>query len=60
MLLVIAKLREFAERHRIPVVASYLGVGVLPTDHDLFIGRLGAKGDRPGNMAVQNADFILV
>ncbi len=52
--------KDFVETHRIPVVAPFLGVGILPTDHDYFIWRIGAKGDRPGNFTVQNADLVLV
>jgi acetolactate synthase-1/2/3 large subunit len=51
--------REFIEAHNIPYVASRLGIDLLPSNHPLFIGRIGTKGDRAGNFAVQNADFIL-
>ena len=51
---------RFVERLNVPVVFSYLSLDLLPTSHRLAIGRLGAKGDRAGNFAVQNADFILV
>ena len=44
----------------VPVTTSYLGIDLLAHDEDQFIGRLGIKGDRAGNFAVQNADFILV
>lgn len=52
--------KAFAERLNVPVVFSYLSLDLLPSDHELAIGRLGAKGDRPGNFAVQNADLVLV
>lgn len=55
----IPRFRSFIEKHRIPVVASRLGIDLLPSDHPLFIGRIGTKGDRPGNFAVQNADMVL-
>ncbi len=51
--------RAFVEKHRLPVVASRLGIDLLPSDHPLFIGRIGNKGDRAGNFAVQNADAVL-
>ncbi len=54
------ELIKFIERYKIPVVSPFLGVGVIPTNHRFFIGRLGAKGDRPGNFAIQNSDFVLV
>ena len=53
-------LRKFIEDQQIPVVASRLGIDMLPSNHPLFIGRIGNKGDRAGNFAVQNADLVLV
>lgn len=52
-------LRQVMEKHRIPIVTSRLGLDAVPTDHPLYIGRIGNKGDRAGNFAVQNADFVL-
>ena len=51
---------EFVESNNIPAVFSFLSIDLLPSNHDLAIGRLGAKGDRPGNFSVQNSDCILV
>ena len=56
----IEELRQFIEREQIPVVASRLGIDLLASDHPLFIGRIGNKGTRAGNFAVQNADCVLV
>lgn len=43
----------------IPVVCSRMGTDVLPTMDDLNIGRIGNKGTRAGNFAIQNADLVL-
>ena len=32
----------------------------VPTDHRYYVGRQGTIGDRAGNFAVQNADFLLI
>ena len=50
---------EFVERYGIPFVNTYLGVDLAPSDHPLNIGRIGIKGDRAGNFAVQNSDLVL-
>ena len=50
---------ELAERTGVPVVASRLGKGLLPTGHPLFIGMIGNKGERAGNFALQNSDLII-
>jgi len=51
---------DFVHRHKIPVVCSRMGLDVMPSNDSLYIGRIGNKGTRPANFAVQNADFILV
>jgi acetolactate synthase-1/2/3 large subunit len=44
----------------IPVVTGWNAHDALWNDHPLAVGRPGGFGDRPGNFAVQNADFLLV
>jgi len=51
--------QEFVEKYKIPVTFTYLSIDLLPSTHPQYIGRLGTKGDRAGNFAVQNADLIL-
>jgi acetolactate synthase-1/2/3 large subunit len=53
------KLVEFVERYNLPTVFTYLGIDFLPSNHPLSIGRLGTKGDRAGNFAVQNSDLVI-
>ena len=55
----LAEFKNFIEKFQVPYVATTLTVDLLPAAHPLFIGRIGNKGDRPGNFAVQNADLVL-
>lgn len=50
---------EVAHRLNIPVVVGWNGPDIIPTEDPLYAGRPGGRGDRPGNLTVQNADFIL-
>lgn len=50
---------RFVEKLNIPVVASRLGINTLPSAHPLFVGRIGNKGDRAGNFALQNSDLVI-
>jgi len=50
---------EFIEKYNIPVVFTYLSIDLLPSDHPLYVGRLGTKGDRAGNFAIQNSDLVI-
>lgn len=52
-------LREFAHQYRIPVVTPYLGIDNIQHDQDMYIGKIGVKGDRPANFTVQNSDLVL-
>lgn len=54
-----AQFRAFVEQSQLPVAVSYLAVDLLPSDHPQYVGRLGIKGDRAGNFAVQNADLVI-
>lgn len=44
---------------QIPIVTSFNGFDLIPSDHPLFIGRIGTIGDRAGNFALQNSDLII-
>lgn len=44
----------------IPVVTGWNAHDVIWNDHPCYAGRPGTIGDRPGNFAVQNADFLLI
>lgn len=55
----IPQFKSFIEKYSIPFVVSYLGVDLLPSNHPLYVGRVGIKGDRAGNFAMQNADLII-
>lgn len=51
---------DVAERIGAPVATAFNAHDLLPNGHPLYAGRPGTVGDRPGNFAVQNADFLLV
>jgi acetolactate synthase-1/2/3 large subunit len=44
----------------IPVATGWTAVDIISGDDPLYCGRPGTIGDRGGNFAVQNADFVLV
>jgi acetolactate synthase I/II/III large subunit len=44
----------------IPVTTAMTANDLMPSGHPLLAGRPGAAGDRQGNLAVQNADLLLV
>lgn len=50
---------SLVERLQIPVVSSFSGVDLIPSDHPLFMGRIGTLGSRSGNFTLQNADLLI-
>ncbi|MCR5409387.1 MAG: biosynthetic-type acetolactate synthase large subunit [Lachnospiraceae bacterium] len=54
------ELRSFAEQHKIPVVHTMMGIGVLPTDHELNFGMVGNNGGMAANKAMQECDMLIM
>ena len=54
------ELVELAERNSIPVIKTMMGLSVLPTDHPLNMGMIGAHGNRCANKALAKADLLIM
>ena len=52
--------REYVKEAKIPVVTTYNSVDLIESDDPYFVGRVGVKGTRAGNFAMQNCDLLLV
>jgi acetolactate synthase-1/2/3 large subunit len=52
-------LHQLAEKLEMPVVTCWNSIDLMATDDKYYCGRGGTMGDRPGNFAVQNSDFLL-
>ncbi|MBF0787704.1 MULTISPECIES: acetolactate synthase large subunit [unclassified Streptococcus] len=53
------ELIAFAERYRLPVVSTLLGLGTMPVQHELSLGMGGMHGSYASNMALTDADYII-
>lgn len=53
------ELRELAEKLKIPVTSTLMGLGGFPGTHELFLGMLGMHGTVYANLAIQNSDLII-
>lgn len=56
----VEEFREFVEASRIPTVTTLRGLGLLPPEHPCFLGMLGMHGNQAANLAVQEADVLIV
>jgi acetolactate synthase-1/2/3 large subunit len=55
----VAAFNSLVHKLQIPLVATQLAKDLVGYGHPLFVGHPGVRGDRAGNLAVQNADVIL-
>ena len=52
-------LRRFAEQLNLPVVQTFMGLGVLPSDHPLSLGMLGMHGAPFTNLVLEECDMLV-
>ncbi|MDD3138567.1 MAG: thiamine pyrophosphate-binding protein [Lachnospiraceae bacterium] len=50
---------NYVNKVRIPVITARLGIDLIESDNDLYVGRPGNYGERSANFAIQNADLII-
>ncbi|MCP8615751.1 acetolactate synthase large subunit [Salirhabdus salicampi] len=52
-------LKQFAERHKLPVTTTLLGLGSFPGDHPQALGMAGMHGTYAANMALYECDLLI-
>jgi len=55
-----SELVKLIKKIQVPVVTSLMGIDALSHDSPLHVGMIGTYGNRYANLAVANADFLLV
>lgn len=53
------ELKEFVERHRVPVTNTLLGLGSIHGEHELFLGMAGMHGTYTANSAITECDVLV-
>jgi acetolactate synthase-1/2/3 large subunit len=48
------------EKCCIPVTTTLMGIGAIPSEHDLNLGMLGSHGSFSANYAIYNADLVVI
>jgi len=54
------ELIKLIEKCRIPVVTTLMGIGAVPTRHELNLGMLGSHGNYVANYAIHNSDLVII
>lgn len=55
-----AELLELAEKCKIPVTTTLMGIGAIPSKHPLHFGMVGTHGNQTANYALHHADVVLI
>ena len=54
------ELRAFAQKYKIPVVSTMMGIGVMPTRHPMYYGMVGNNGKPYANRAMNESDLLIM
>ena len=54
------ELRAFSHKYKIPVVSTMMGIGVMPTNDEMYYGMVGNNGKAYANRAMNEADFLIM
>ncbi len=54
------ELMELVDTAHIPVVTTMMGLSLLPTDHPMNMGMIGAFGNKAANTALAMADLLII
>lgn len=50
---------RFAKKAQIPIASTLMGLSAVPSDHPLYVGKLGMHGNAAGNIMTQECDLLL-
>lgn len=56
----VQEFRKLIDMTDIPVVATMMGIGVIPSSNPHFYGMVGSHGVKGANLALNNADLVIV
>lgn len=54
------RLLQLMEKCSIPLTTTLMGIGAVPTSHELNLGMLGMHGNAAANYAVHNTDLLII
>jgi len=56
----VEELIQFAEKCRIPVTTTLMGIGAVDSFHELYMGMVGTHGAKSANIAINNTDLLIL
>ena len=55
----VENIKQLVAKTNIPVVSTLMGIGVFPSNSDLYLGMIGINGNSNANLALAESDLIL-
>lgn len=53
------EIEQFVSILQIPVVSTLMGIGVYPSENNLYLGMIGLNGVEPANQALSQCDLLI-
>ena len=50
---------EFVKKYNIPLVSTLMGIGIYPSDNELYMGMIGINGSNNANTVLSNCDLLI-
>ena len=52
-------IKAFVKKYNIPLVSTLMGIGIYPSDEELYMGMIGINGSHIANTVLNNCDLII-
>ena len=53
------EIEKFVSKLQCPVVSTLMGIGIYPSENDLYLGMIGQNGVNSANYALQSCDLLI-
>ena len=53
------EITEFVSRYNLPVVSTLMGIGVYPSDKEMYMGMIGINGSHTANAVFNGCDLLI-
>lgn len=53
------EIKAFVEKLKCPVVSTLMGIGIFPSENNLYLGMIGQNGIKQANYAIRECDLLI-
>ena len=53
------EIKDFIGKYNLPLVSTLMGIGIYPSESDLYIGMIGINGAQSANTVLENCDLLI-